>query len=154
MNTTLSVTKESFFSYLKEQTLAVIATTSSDAQPEAATVDYFMDDNWNIYVLTHKETRKVENIQKNNKVAVVVGTVLATHTAQIEGKARIIKPSDPEFSDLLLHFAGLKSLYASPLFKITGVDLVIIKITITWLRWLEINKESMREIYTVIIPDR
>jgi uncharacterized pyridoxamine 5'-phosphate oxidase family protein len=152
MDNALQITKETVFSYLREQKLGVIATVLPENKPEAATIDYFIDDNWNIYFLTHEESRKVNNLRKNNTVAMVVGTTLATHTAQIEGTAQIITPTDTEFSDLLIHFAGMKTLYASPLLKIDGINLVIVKVTITWLRWLELNEETKRETFTTIIP--
>lgn len=145
--------KEQVFSFLKNQPLAVLATVSEDGKPQAATVCYFIDDNWDIYLFTHSDSRKAKNLQKNSKVALVVGTIPSTQTAQIEGNGQVITAKDPGFSELLLKFASLPMIYNGPLLKIRGAEYIIVKVTINWLRWLDLDKVTGIEQFRVIFPE-
>lgn len=143
--------KKTVTTYLKEQSLGVIATINPDNTPEAATVNYLYQDLRNIYVLSHTHSRKVQNIKNNQSIAFVIGTTLDLHTVQIQGKATIIAQNETPFQELLMQFLQIRSLYYAPLLKIPDANYVIIHISITWLRWLEYNEYSKNVFYTTVL---
>ena len=75
------ISKQGALKFLKEKQLAVVSTVSAEGKPESATVLYFIDDDFNFYFITRRNTRKFGNLQStNNNVAIVVGTELAPVT--------------------------------------------------------------------------
>lgn len=78
--------------FLKKNRLAAIATISSENNaPQAAFVYYLTDEDFHIYIITAKDSRKFSNISKNNKVALVIGQEMEPLVLQIEGDAAIEK---------------------------------------------------------------
>lgn len=63
----------------------VIATMSGD-QPQAATVGFSIDDNFQVLIASNESARKAQNLKKNAKVALVVG-FKGPKTVQLEGVA-------------------------------------------------------------------
>ena len=144
--------KQKIFSFLKTQQLAVVATSSREGIPEGAVVEYFIDENWNIYFFTHDDTKKIKNLKENNKIAVVIGTVLSPNTLQIEGNTEIIKSGTDHFEEILINFAHNQTLFNTPLLKFGKINLVMVKVKIIKARFLDYNKESGKEEYFEIVP--
>lgn len=88
--------KELILEFLKKHTLAVIATSHADGSPEAAVIDFSVRDNLEIVFDTFKETRKYSNLQRQSKVAFVVGWDRNV-TVQYEGDG--IEVSAPEVEE-------------------------------------------------------
>jgi uncharacterized pyridoxamine 5'-phosphate oxidase family protein len=72
MNSSNSI-KEEALTYLKKNNTAVIATIWK-GEPHASTVHYIVDDDFNMYFLSHRNTSKYLNISSHQRAAVVVGT--------------------------------------------------------------------------------
>lgn len=144
--------KKVAFTFLKQQKNAVISTVSPQMTPEAANVLYSMDDDWTIYIVSHEDSRKVSNIRANPKVALVVGTTLVAHTAQIEATAEILDESQASYSAITQKFQQNKTAGIDPIFGVSKGRYVILKIHIDWLRWLYFEQMTNKEIYTVLIP--
>lgn len=70
-----------------------IATVNTDSHPEAATVGYTVDENFQIMFATNIGTRKAVNLKSNQKVALVVGFD-GPKTVQIEGVAEVVDKED------------------------------------------------------------
>ncbi len=81
--------REDALKFLRENTTAVIATSFND-QPRASTVYYWVDDEFNFYFITKKNTSKYINIEMNPQAAVVVGTGPEHITVQAHGSAELI----------------------------------------------------------------
>lgn len=75
--------------FLRENTTAVIATSFND-EPSASTVYSFVDDEFNFYFITTRNTSKYINLQMNPQAAVVVGTGLRHISVQAKGVAQLI----------------------------------------------------------------
>ena len=134
--------------FLTNHDLAVVSTVTSDHKPESATVGYYFDpENVDLYFVTRADSRKVKNLKTNPNLSVVVGTLPSTNTVQMEGKAQILYSGDSEFKEFLVRLAGLKILYKGPFLKIEGINFVIVKTKITWLRWLDYNELTHKEEY-------
>ena len=76
-------TKETMIEVLKNHNLMHLATTDKDNLPHVRGIDYAIDEENNIYFITAKNSRKVEQIKTNPKVSFAID-----HDC-------------PEFSDLL-----------------------------------------------------
>lgn len=68
---------------LRDTETCTLATASPDGVPEAATVRFVADDEYNVYINTATNYRKYENMQANPRVAVVVNG--AERNLQLEG---------------------------------------------------------------------
>ena len=138
--------------FISQQAMGVIATVSPNNTPEAATVMYMMDHEWNIYVLTHEDSQKVQNIKQNPKVAFVIGTTLVAHTVQIRATAELIDSKHEAFARISQHFASSRQHTLNPIYKVYEKNYVIIKMTVDWLRYLSFDQLTNKEEYVVLIP--
>lgn len=136
-------------SFMHGHQLAVVATTGSGGQPDAALVEYIVDDNWNLYFFTHDDSQKIKNLRFNNKIALVIGTVLSPNTLQITGSVELIDSGTDHFEDILIRFGHLETFYISPLLKLRRLNLILVKITITRLKWLLFNSQTGKEEYKI-----
>jgi len=145
-------TKKKFLEFLKNNNVAVISTVSPDNQPMSAIIYYIVDDNFNFYFMS-KNTRKVQNIEMNNKVALQIGNGNAPVGAQIHGEAgKII--GDAEFDekrDQLIQ-SLLHNKFSPPIFEIEGEEFVIYNIKPTWMRWLDLRGKTENKGFKEILP--
>lgn len=153
--------RERVLAYLKENYLAVVATVGkNEDQPEAATVHYFIDDDFTFYFITRYSTRKHGNLETNPKIAIVVGTVQAPHTVQMEGTAEILEDEkdirmlgEKLESNPTIYQRMFAMVQRHPVFPGgQEPDTSIIKVTVRWLRWLEYDEHTMTEGYHQILP--
>ena len=138
--------------FLTQQVMCIIATVSSENTPEAASVAFFLDSDWTIYILTHPDSRKVKNISFNPKVAIVAGTTLIPQTVQTEGTAEIIPPSHADFQIISEKIKNSGKFTMDPIVQTLVGNYVILKIHITWLRYLRFDQAANKANYAVIIP--
>ena len=80
------MTKEQLYQFIGRHSLAVLATSSPDNQPEAALVGIAVTEDLEIVFDTVKTSRKYQNLLQNPLVALVVGWDYET-TLQLEGEA-------------------------------------------------------------------
>ncbi len=146
------ISKQDALKFLKEKQLAVVSTASSTGKPEAATVIYFIDDDFNFYFVTRRNTRKFENLQSNSNVAIVVGTELLPVTVQIGGTAELVSGGEGELLMAeIIKRPQIQSLYFGPFLQLKGIDFAAFKVKINWLRWLSVDPETGKEDYSQII---
>ncbi len=93
--------------FLKNHNLAVLATASSDAVPEASVVGISVVDNMRILFGTFNTSRKWQNLQKNSRVSLVIGWEHGK-TVQYQGVAEELKESEKSEA-LKIHFANVPS---------------------------------------------
>lgn len=141
--------RQEVLKFLKEKTLAVLSTISPDNKPQSATIIYFIDDDFNFYFATRRNTRKFHNLGANGNVAIVVGSEPAPFTVQAEGVAESC--GDEEFVKMMDARPGINKLYFGPFLDMKGLDLVTFKVRINWLRWLSVDQETGEEMYRQII---
>lgn len=140
--------REKVLQFLQKHKTAVIATSSGSGAPEAATITYLFDDDFNFYFITRRQSRKLQNILKNPKVSIVVGTHSdAFETAQIEGTATVIENPDRFVVSYLTKTIKLDEPQWWPLFKIRGADYVFVHVKAEWLRWLDLDRTGYPEKY-------
>lgn len=144
--------KQNALNFLKSNSIAIVATVAGDGKPQAATVNYFIDDNFNIYFATRTNTRKFKNLIANKNIALVVGAGPDPKTLQINGTAERI--TDGVFAATLkmLKENLVKKSAFRPWFEIPGIDFAIFKVSIEWMRWFDLDTKDSKEVYHQIIP--
>jgi pyridoxine/pyridoxamine 5'-phosphate oxidase len=93
--------RSELYAYLRQQRLAVQASTAPSGTPQAAVVGYAVSERLEIIFDTVGTTRKMTNLRKNPAIALVIGWQ-DEQTVQIEGIA-----DEPQGEDL----ARLKRIY-------------------------------------------
>ena len=93
--------KEFFKKWLEEHKYCVLATSSQD-KPWAATVNYTVDDNFNIHICSSPRSLKFQNLLKNPNVCLVIDSQTREGTLQVQGVAESIKPRTPGEPNLLI----------------------------------------------------
>ena len=83
--------KEFIKKWLEKHEYCVIATSCKD-KPWAATVNYTIDDDLNIYVSTNPNSLKFKNLLDNTNVCLVIDSQTREGTLQVQGIAEILKP--------------------------------------------------------------
>lgn len=149
--------KDEALKFLREQRTAVISTVSPAGEPESAVITFIADDGFDLYFVTRKSSRKYKNILQSPKVSVVVGfDPEKPTTLQMQGVAETMPASS-----LTTIYAITKNLMVRefnwwPLLKVVGLDFVLLKVKMNWVRWFNfsINFESpsYEEITKQIVP--
>ena len=89
--------KEFIKKWLEEHKYCVIATSCKD-KPWAATVNYKVGDDLNIYISTNSNSLKFKNLLENKIVCLVIDSQTKEGTLQVQGTAEFLKqktPGDP-----------------------------------------------------------
>jgi general stress protein 26 len=145
--------------FLKENVTAVIA-TSQGVSPQASTVYYLVDDDFNFYFTTKDGTGSCENIKNNWNVAVVVGTGPEHITVQARGIAEVVEGEKREeilkkFADMFLK-ESIKIIPIEDIYRYKGKEKVVIKITPRELSYLNLDSDthidSIVDNYMYLIP--
>lgn len=116
-----------------------LATTSKDAKPEVATVEYVIDGD-TLLVNTFTYYRKYQNLISNTQVACVI-TTNHDMTLQFDARAELLGGSDA-------NDAKQKMLEAEPGFDeyFNDTDTKFFRITPTWMRLRDYTQEPVQEI--------
>ncbi len=126
--------KQRILGFLKHHQIGVIATTKSGLQPEAAAVEYGETEDLELIIDTFVNSRKWGNIQKNPRVAFVVGWDQDI-TVQYEGRVTQLQGEELTKSKNT-YFA--KNPRAQKWEGREGV--IYFKIVPTWIRYTDTNK--------------
>lgn len=82
---------------------AVIASSPLDGNTHAATVYYYVDNEFNFYFLTATGTQKYRNLLENKNAAIVVGFGPSYTTMQGQGAATLLEKDSIEERDAIAH---------------------------------------------------
>jgi nitroimidazol reductase NimA-like FMN-containing flavoprotein (pyridoxamine 5'-phosphate oxidase superfamily) len=94
-------TRETTKQVIEKHRLMHIATIDEKGMPCVRGVDYASDEDFNIYFITHKDTRKVGHIAKNEHISFVIDHDCASLNAlmqlkYVKGSGVAAEVSDPE----------------------------------------------------------
>ena len=129
--------KTQILEFIQQNRLAVVSTIDSiESKPEAALVAYSETENLELIFATFSDARKYENLQKNQKVALVIGGWDEDITVQYEGVAIELEGADVE-EYRKIHLAK------NPESEGYAYDEKqrYFKITPTWIRYSDLTKE-------------
>lgn len=133
----MSTTKEQALSFLASKKTGVLSTLSPIQEPRARLVYYSSDDDFNIYFLTLKDTRKVADLAAYPKAAFTIFDEDVPQTLQLEGDAADITntPTSDEVIEKLFANLQMNAKYYAPLARFDRSDVVLYRFTPTWLRF-------------------
>lgn len=125
--------------FLNSHQTCVLASVNIDGQPQAATVGFSHDDNFQVLIATNQSSRKYANIINNHKVAIVVGFEGAV-TVQYEGLAEE-KTAEELGEKLEKHYQKVPG--AKKFSSEEGQTYFLI--TPTWLRYYDLATDTKHE---------
>lgn len=87
------IQKQDILAFLRKHSLAVLATADMKGKPQAAVVEFTELDDLTIIIDTFSHSRKYQNLQQNDQVAIVIGWDNNV-TLQIDATAHELKGED------------------------------------------------------------
>lgn len=142
--------------FLREHTLATLATVAHDGMPHAASLYYVVDDDMNLYCVTREETQKYQNIKQQPAVSMVITDEETAETVQLIGHAKKVT-DEHAISDVLSRLWKItldKQHWPAPVVKLSKGGLYVIKITPSELKFGDfkpIHLEGGRDYFDKII---
>jgi nitroimidazol reductase NimA-like FMN-containing flavoprotein (pyridoxamine 5'-phosphate oxidase superfamily) len=152
--------RDDVFKFLQENSTAVIATSYKN-DPRASTVYFVIDEEFNFYFITRRNTDKYLNSELNPKAAVVVGTGPAHISVQAHGEIELIV-NDEEREKILKLIQAKQSLKNTGMWPIEhleefkGKENIIYKIIPDELFYMNLDSpkhpDTVTDEYMKIIP--
>ena len=122
--------------FLRQHRLAVQASVSATASPQAAVVGFAVTDDFELVFDTLDSSRKAQNLRRNSKMALVIGGVSPgdERTVQYEGIAD--EPSGAELERLKAVYYGV---YPDGPSRLAWSGLIYVRVRPTWIRYSDYN---------------
>jgi hypothetical protein len=122
--------------FLRQHRVAVQASVSPSAQPQAAVVGIAVTDRFEIVFDTLDTTRKAQNLRRNSKVAFVIGGLSNgdERTVQYEGEA-----DEPVGTELARVKAAYYVAYPDGPGRAHWRGLIYVRVKPTWIRYSDYN---------------
>lgn len=138
-----TLTKKGVQTFLQSQFIMNVATIS-DKRPHASVLLYYMNDTFEFFFVTHKETYKAKNLLENPYISLAIwkhGDMMV----QADGTATDVTetPEATDIMDKLADAATNDEHFWPPLFRIGGDAYIIFKITPTWMRALDLQTDTI-----------
>jgi uncharacterized pyridoxamine 5'-phosphate oxidase family protein len=154
--------KATALEFLSQNKVGVVATVSPDSIPQAALVYYIFRPERELYFMTKMSARKYKNLVKNNRIGIVIGTMDAPITVQLQGTASRIEDAEAEAHMLekLLQTANGGSGAWPAVVRMPGKEApVVFKVTLDWMQLYdgrnlsENSPEENAKAFTLIVPE-
>lgn len=134
--------KKETIDFLNSKVTAAVATVSPTGEPQVATMYFYSDDQFNFYFLTARGSHKINNIEVNNKVAIVVGFGPETICVQVAGTAEIGHEFKDEFIKKIMDKISFHKLDQWPVLLLEKEGLVLLKVKPESLVLMNFDKEG------------
>lgn len=131
------MTRAEILAYMRTHSLAVQASVSSAEAPQAAVVGFAISDDFEIVFDTLSTTRKVSNLRRNGRCAIVIGGVTDgdERTVQYEGVAD--EPGGAELERLKNLYFGV---FPDGRERQRWPGLIYVRVRPRWLRFSDFNQ--------------
>lgn len=129
--------RDEALSFLVNHDTGVLATTARSGEPHARLLYYICDDSFNVYFITLKNTRKVDDIDADAHAAFVVSEIEIPRTVQVEGTVTDLTDTatlDPLIAGFVRRLMSDKK-YGIPLSHLDPSELRFYRLTPNWVRW-------------------
>lgn len=130
----MGVTRAELIAFLRRHRLCVQASTSSSGAPQAAIVGYAVSDDLEIVFDTIGATRKMQNLRREPRIALVVGWD-EEQTLQIEGVAD--EPTSSELERIKNVYFGA---WPDGVERQNWKDITYVRVRPTWARYSDFRQ--------------
>lgn len=132
------VTKAELLEFLREHRLAVEASVSAQGGPQAAVIGVVFGDQLEVFFDTVKSSRKYQNLQRDPRLALVVGWDLERAcTVQLEGLA-----DEPEGTELERLRARYFAVFPDGVARAQWPDIAYVRVRPTFLRFSDFRGDT------------
>lgn len=137
--------KKKALDFLKQQFIMQIATSYKN-KPAAAVVIYAIDNKFNIYFATHKDSRKSQNLLKNSNISLSIWKERES-LVQADGVVSIVRETKEQskIMDMLADTATNDKNFWPPLFRIKGDEYIFFKTKLSWARVLDLEPMTISQ---------
>lgn len=87
----LSERQQTIYQFLKNNSVAVLSTSSATSQPHGTVIYFYINPSFDIFFITKDHTHKYQNISENNRVMLTVFDAPSQTVCQIEGSTIVVK---------------------------------------------------------------
>lgn len=94
MSVDVTESREHLEEFLRTHNVGVLATSSKEGKPYAATIYYTYDKQFNLYFATKKDTQKSRDLQSNNQAAIAIYDAETQTTVQAQGTVVEVKDDE------------------------------------------------------------
>lgn len=132
--------------FLKSNNVMSVASASIDCEPHTAIVYYTIDEDFNVYFMTSRGSKKYNNLKQNNKIAFTINSNKGINAIQGGGIAEELNEVQATtFFKLINNLIG-RDLFRWPLMRLAEEGYCTFKIKPTWMVWFNLDKENYPEI--------
>lgn len=130
--------KQTIYEFLKSHPIGVLATVGDGRNPHATTVYYGVEDDLSLKFLSKRDTQKIQNLEANKNVVLVVFEATTQTNVQVIGEAEDISDeaeSHKVFSKILEITRATSQAEVPPMSKLFAGHYVAYKITPKQIRY-------------------
>jgi|ERR687886_2435079 general stress protein 26 len=155
MTTDTLESREHLTKFLSQNSIGVLATTTKEGVPHAATIYFTFDQQFNIYFITKRDTQKSRNLALNPRAAMAIFEPSTQTTVQAEGTVTEVAntPQTEWIFTAIWRAAFQSSSAAPPLTRLTAGGYVIYKLSAPSIRiatYSQANPEDYDKIFEVV----
>jgi len=138
-------TRKDALSFLKENFVMELA-TCRDNKPAVAPMVYVMDDELNFYFVTYRESFKAQNLISNPQCSFTVWQ-FPKMCIQASGTTSIVEDENKKtwVIEAFADAATKDPNFWAPIFRIQRNDYCLFKITLDWMRVLDLKRDTVRQ---------
>lgn len=132
--------------FLHENYLMSLATTN-DTHPSVAVMVYIIDEDLNIYFVTHADSRKVQNLAENPQVGLAIWQNGQSMLVQANGKASVVEEAHTKnwVMDCFADFTTNDINFWAPILRMQGKEYIVFRITLDWMRTLDMTRNTVSQ---------
>jgi general stress protein 26 len=137
--------KKIILDFIKSQFILNLA-TANEGKPASSVMLYTADDDLNFYIATHRNSYKSQNLIKNPVASI---SIWEHNKMLVQSDVSVSEVTNPETADKILDAladqATEKKDFWPPVFRIKGDDYVIFKLSPTWIRGLDLTRNTVHQ---------
>lgn len=135
--------------FLTKNHVGVLATSSKEGEPHAATIYFIIDSDLNFFFITRKNTEKSKNLDQNPRASIAAYDAKTQTTVQVRGEVSL--DDDPQnfmnvFAQILRISMDLSEGATPPVSKLKDGEYKLYKLTPKSLRMAEYTKPEQGDL--------
>lgn len=138
-------TKQEVLDFLRSQYIMSVA-VAEDNKPSSSILLYYVDDEFNFFFATHRSSHKAQKLLKNPSISMSIWEH-KNMMVQVDGVASELSNDQDKLAiiDRLAESVMKGQNFWPPLLRIGGQDYIVFKIKPTWIRKLDLKRDTMTQ---------